>query len=115
MTIEVVRGGGGGGGVVWVISGKNILLTGFQGKQILARKYLKKKIPTLTKISFKACKAGKKSLLYSRKKFYHQRFGGKNFVPKPNHPYRSQKSNGQPLSCYVCSVISGNSLLAQFL
>ena len=41
-----------------MISGKNIQQTGFQGKQILARKYLKKKIPTLTKISFKACKAG---------------------------------------------------------
>ena len=52
MTFEVVRG-------VWVISGKNIPQTGFQGKQnILAKKYLKKKIPTLTKISFKACKAG---------------------------------------------------------
>lgn len=45
---------------VWVISGKNIPRTGFQGKPILARKYRKEKIPTLTKISFEARKAGKK-------------------------------------------------------
>ena len=48
------------------------------------------KNPTLTKISFKACKAGKKcyTSAFQEKKFYHQR---------PNHPYPSQKSNGWPL------------------
>lgn len=76
LTIWLLRWGGG----VWVISGKNIPQAGFQGKQILARKYLKKKIPTLTKISFKACKAGKNvTPLYSRKKILSPE--AKSFVP----------------------------------
>ena len=114
MTFEVVRR-------VWVISGKNILQTDFQGKQILARKYLKKKIPTLTKISFKACKAGKNvTLQYSRKKFYHQRFGGKIFftqtkssVPLSEVKWSAPKVLG--MFSYDQLIISGNSLLAQFL
>ena len=95
-----------------MISGKNIQQTGFQGKQILARKYLKKKIPTLTKISFKACKAGKK--------FYHQRFGGKIFftqtkssVPLSKVKWSAPKVLG--MFSYDQLIISGNSLLAQFL
>lgn len=106
LTIWLLRWGG----EVWVISGKNILQTDFQGKQILARKYLKKKIPTLTKISFKVCKAGKKCCTSV--------FQEKNSITRGQiirTPLKSQMVG--PLSVrYVqlWSVISGNSVLAQF-
>ena len=77
---------------VWVISGKNILQTDFEGKNSC------KEVPG-EKISFKVYKTEKVNLamLYARKKFYHQ---GKKFLPKPNHPYPPpppQKSNGRCL------------------
>ena len=79
LTIWLLRWGGG----LWVISGKNIQQTDFQGKQILARKYLKKKIPTLTKISFKACKAGKKcyTSVFQEKNSITRGLGKKFFYP----------------------------------
>ena len=64
------------------------------------------------KISFKACKAGKK--------FYHQRFGGKIFftqtkssVPLSKVKWSAPKVLG--MFSYDQLIISGNSLLAQFL
>lgn len=63
-----------------MISGKNIPQTGFQGKQILARKYLKKKIPTLTKYLSRRVKLEKTvTPLYSRKKILSPE--AKSFVP----------------------------------
>ena len=51
-----------------MISGKNIPQTGFQGKQILARKYLKKKIPTQKYRSRRVKLEKNVTPLYSRKK-----------------------------------------------
>ena len=67
--------------------------TDFEGKKILARKYLAKKIPTLKKIYFMAS---------SPYKVLSPEAWGKIFLNKPNNPYPPaptpppQKSNSRP-------------------
>ena len=79
----------------------------FRRKKDLARNYLAKKNSYWLKKYFKADGAGKKShstIVCQEKYFFHQIFLGKNFSPKPNHPYPyappspipSQKSNVRP-------------------
>ena len=85
MTFEGGRGGGG----VWVFSEKNNLQTDFEGKKIIARKYLAKKIPTLKKYLSRRIKLEKNLIapLYGSKKNSITRgLGAKKFLPKPNHP-----------------------------
>ena len=62
----------------------------FERKKNLARKYLGEKYPALKKkISLMVYSAEKKSYNVIRrgKKFYLQRFGQKQFLHQPNHPY----------------------------
>ena len=74
----------GGVQTVWVISEKNILHTDFEGKKFLQGNTWQNN-PTLKKIPFMAYNAGKNlTLLYVRKKNFHQRFGEKYSHPKPN-------------------------------
>ena len=76
--------GGGGVQTVWVISEKNILHTDFEGKKFLQGNTWQNN-PTLKKIPFMAYNAGKNlTVLYVRKKNFHQRFGEKYSYPIPN-------------------------------
>ena len=71
-----------------MISEKNIIQTDFEGEKFLVRRCPAKNIPALKKIPFMAYNAGKNvTPLHVRRKFYHQRCGGKKFLHKPNHPY----------------------------
>ena len=74
----------GGVQTILVTSEKNILHTDFEGKNS-CKEIPSKKNPTLKKISFMAYNAGKNlTLLYVRKKMFHQRFEEKYSYPKPN-------------------------------
>ena len=91
-TIWLLRGEG-----VWVISEKNIIQTDFEGEKFLVRRCPAKNIPALKKIPFMAYNAGKNvTPLHVRRKFYHQRFGVKKFLHKPNHPYPQQRPPPPP-------------------
>ena len=82
LTIWFLRGGG--YRLYWLFQKKNILHTDFEGKNS-CKEIPSKKNPTLKKISFMAYNAGKNlTLLYVRKKMFHQRFEEKYSYTKPN-------------------------------
>ena len=75
---------GGGTDYIGYFRKKNILHTDFEGKNS-CKEIPSKKNPTLKKISFMAYNAGKNlTLLYVRKKMFHQRFEEKYSYTKPN-------------------------------
>ena len=83
LTIWFLRRGG-GVPTILVTSEKNILHTDFEGKNS-CKEIPSEKNPTLKKISFMPYDAGKNlTLLYVRKKMFHQRFEEKYSYPKPN-------------------------------
>jgi len=85
------------GGGVWVFSEKNNLQTDFEGKKIIARKYLAKKSPTLKKYLSRRIKLEKNltPLYGSKTNSITRGFGGKKFLPKPNHPFSPHHPKSQ--------------------